>query len=219
MKGEILMKRILVLCLLTLLALTACGAPSESSSSPSNPYDALLFPSSLSFGMPAVEVEEVLDSPIAHNEKEFDSMWGDSSYDSDVIGGFDEIPLDNYCAICGVTYDFDDPMEQEFEDERTLRSISFCVRDTIYFDQRTEEKHGDIIATYETVYDLLVEHYGEPAYTGDRVLGNQSIRWNLPDQQLGVELNLLSETDFSGQGEFEVVYHSTDGLREDWYLL
>lgn len=103
MKGEILMKRILVLCLLTLLALTACGAPSESSSSPSNPYDALLFPSSLSFGMPAVEVEEVLDSPIAHNEKEFDSMWGDSSYDSDVIGGFDEIPLDNYCAICGVT--------------------------------------------------------------------------------------------------------------------
>ena len=168
--------------------------------------------------MSAAEVEEVLDSPIAHDEKEFDSLYGDSSYDSDVIGGFDEIPLDNYCAVCGVTYDFDNPMENEFEDERTLRSISFFVRDTVYFDQRTKEKHGDIIATYETVYDLLVEHYGEPVYTGDRVLGNQNIRWNLPDQQLGVELNLLSETDFSGQGEFEVVYRSTDGLREDWYL-
>lgn len=212
------MKRTLAFCLLTLLTLTACGAPSASSSLPSNPYEILLCPSSLSFGMSAAEVEEVLDSPIVHDEKEFDSLYGDSSYDSDVIGGFDEIPLDNYCAVCGVTYDFDNPMENEFEDERTLRSISFFVRDTIYFDQRTKEKHGDIIATYETVYDLLVEHYGEPVYTGDRVLGNQNIRWNLPDQQLGVELNLLSETDFSGQGEFEVVYRSTDGLREDWYL-
>lgn len=212
------MKRTLAFCLLTLLALTACGAPSASSSLPSNPYEILLCPSSLSFGMSVAEVEEVLDSPIAHDEKEFDSLYGDSSYDSDVIGGFDEIPLDNYCAVCGVTYDFDNPMENEFEDERTLRSISFFVRDTIFFDQRTKEKHGDIIATYETVYDLLVEHYGEPVYTGDRVLGNQNIRWNLPDQQLGVELNLLSETDFSGQGEFEVVYRSTDGLREDWYL-
>lgn len=213
------MKRILALPLLCLLALSACGAPAGSDSAPANPYESLLCPAEPSFGMPAAEVADLLGCMIAGDEKEFDSLHGDSSYDGEYFGGFDEIPLENFCAICGVTYTFDDPMEKEFEDERTLRSISFSVRDTIYFDFRTEEKHGDILATYETVYDLLVEHYGEPAYTGERVLGNQSIRWNLPDQQIGVELNLLSETDFSRQGEFEVVYRSTDGLREDWYLL
>lgn len=213
------MKRILALCLLTLLALTACGAPSESSSTPANPYEALLCPASPSFGMSAQEVENRLGCTIAGDEKEFDSLNGDSSYDSEYYGGFDEIALDNNCSICGVTYAFDDPMEQEFEDERTLKSISFAVRDKVPYDLRTEEKHGDIIATYETTYDFLVEHYGDPVYTGERVLGNQTIKWDLPDQQLGIELNLLSETNYREQGEFEVVYLSTDGLREDWYLV
>ena len=160
----------------------------------------------------------LLDSTIAGDEKEFDSLNGDSSYDGEYYGGFDEIALDNNCSICGVTYAFDNPMEQEFEDERTLRRISFAVRDKIPYNLRTEEKHGDIVAAYETVYDFLVEHYGTPVYTGDRVLGLQTIKWDIPEQNLGVELNLLGETDYREQGSFEVVYFSTDGYREDWYL-
>ena len=218
MKGELLMKRLLAFCFSTLLFLAACGAPPESSPAPANPYEALLCPASPSFGMSAKEVEDLLDSTIAGDEKEFDSLNGDSSYDGEYYGGFDEIALDNNCSICGVTYAFDNPMEQEFEDERTLRRISFAVRDKIPYNLRTEEKHGDIVAAYETVYDFLVEHYGTPVYTGDRVLGLQTIKWDIPEQNLGGELNLLGETDYREQGSFEVVYFSTDGYREDWYL-
>ena len=216
------MKRILALLLLCFLALSGCGVPAESDSVSeklANPYEYLLCPEEPSFGMSAVEVEDILRTTIAADEKKYDSLNGDSSYDNDYFGGFDEIPLDNYCAICGVTYTFDNPREKEFEDERTLDSISFLVRDTIPFDLRTKEKHGDIIATYETVYDFLVEHYGEPAYTSDRGFKIQIIRWNLPDQQLGIVLTLLGETDPTERGEFEVKYRSTEGLREDWYLL
>lgn len=214
------MKRIsiIVLCCFTLIFLYACSASSSDTSSIEKPYESILFPSDLSFGMSASQVESILDRQIAGDEKDLNSNYGDSSYDSEYLGGFDEIDFGYYCSFCGVSYRFDNPREEEFEDERTLNRITFLVEDTIPYSARTKEKHGDIVALFEDLQLFLEGTYGEPVYSNESTLGLRWVRWNIPEKNLGIELNLLSETKSGEQGSLEVVYLSTNDLVSDWYL-
>ena len=113
---------IMLVGLLVLFSLIACSP----STTDTNPYSTLQFPSELRFGMSAEEVANTLSIEIAGDEKVLDNLYGDASYDSEYIGGYDKLPLNNNCAVCSVIYKFDNPRIEEFKDQRTLNQVS-CV--------------------------------------------------------------------------------------------
>lgn len=208
-----------MLFLTLLFGLTACSEPS-SSAAPENPYENLVVPENINFGMSADEVSKIINREIGGDEKKLDSSFGDSSYDSEYSGGMDEVLLNNYCALCAIKYGFDNPNQEEFEDERTLRRITFEVRDTIPYKLRTKERHGDIKAECENIKNFLVEKFGEPIYE-TTILGDEKwYRWDVPDQKIGVELKLEeAKTDSLNHGYLTLEYFSTEGYRADWYNL
>lgn len=211
------MKKALVITLvglLSLFSLVACNPPAMDS----NPYSTLQFPSELRFGMSAEEAANTLSIEIAGDEKVLDCLYGDASYDSEYLGGYDKLPLNNNCAVCSVTYKFDNPRTEEIQDQRTLNQIIFEVRDTIPHKMRTADSHGDILAEYEAVKSYFEVLYGEPVYSHKGELGGIVNKWNLPEKSMGIVLQLLSETTSQQQGSFAVQYLYTEGLVENWYL-
>lgn len=214
------MKKLLTLLLMVslLMMLCSCAVASEPEKSV-DPYQYLSLPEGVEFGMGANSLGELLGVTIEYDEYTFDSLYGDESVVSKGFSGFTKIPLGNYCAICGVTYSFDNPREQEFEDERSLQSVTFVVRDTISHSMRTAEKHGDIQAEYETVRELFTDQYGEPIHTWQTGLGSECCYWDMPDSEQGIVLYLeTSKTTSSSVGCFTLKFQSTAGLRSDWYL-
>lgn len=216
------MKKIaaMVFCLSLAVFLIGCAAPPEGYSAirPDNPYESLLLPEEVKFGMSADEVSKMLNREIGGNEKTLASYYGDPSYDNEYFGGMNRVDLNNYCALSAVTYGFDNPYQQEFEDERTLRRIVFEIRDTIPYDLRTKERHGDIKAECESVKAFLIENFDVPIYEATLFGGKECYKWDIPDQKLGIELRLEEpKTDASHNGRFTLEYFSTDGYRTDWY--
>ena len=205
---------IMLVGLLVLFSLIACSL----STTDTNPYSTLQFPSELRFGMSAEEVANTLSIEIAGDEKVLDNLYGDASYDSEYIGGYDKLPLNNNCAVCSVIYKFDNPRIEEFKDQRTLNQVIFEVRDTIPYKLRTAEKHGDILSEYEAVKDYFEVLYGEPIDSYNSELGEIVNKWNLSEESMGIVLRLMGETTSQQQGSFEVQYLYTKGLVEDWYL-
>ena len=209
---------VLLLTLLLIISLFSCAAP-DNSNEVEDPYQKLLFPSELQFGMTAETIENQFDITISGDEFSFDSLWGDESKKNEVFSGFTEISLGHYCAICAVTYSFENPREKEFEDERTLKSLTFEIRDTIPYSLRTEEKHGDIQAEYEEVRAFISDNYGDPIYTYQRLNGLEACYWDIPESEMGIVLSPENAaTTSSDRGSFTLCYKSTVGLYDDWYL-
>lgn len=206
------MKKYLLALLLAAVFLTACGQTASSSAPQKDPYEWLLFPKELEFGMTYNDTVEELNRV---------GLFSDKSSNILIYPAMDleseNMELGHYCRISCLEYSFDDPHTQEFEDERTLRELKISVSDRIKHDRRTKEKHGDSKAEYQVVVDYLISVYGEPIRDTEYGLEHRSTYWDLKEEQMGIEMRLDGVSSAWEDGKFFIRYFSTVDYYDDWY--
>ncbi len=216
--------RVLPLLLAVLLLFSACAQPASSSSSeaePVDPYEYLLLPEGVKIGTSFAEAKELIKYT-----DEYEAEDGAIAYLtyypwSSRTTGSERLKLGHYCEIFSIEYRFEAPKPwDEFENVSLLKEVNIVIHDTIKKQDRTKEKHGDIAAEFEVAEQFLIEHYGEPVKTDDRMgklgYGYRSV-WDIKEENMGIEMRVTEITSGDVHGEITLHYFSTEGYVDNWY--
>lgn len=188
------MKKLLPV-VLALLLLVGCGAKEDTS----DPYDAILIPPGVEFGMNSHEVGELI------------------GYEVIPESGMDEIiqypskDLKHHCTVFSVQYTFRSDEYIEFEDTGKLEHLWIEIEDFIPYENRRKDFHGDIEAEYEDIKAYLIDIYGEPTRaeeTFDFPKGSREVGWNT-DQGFRITLSLKDLTTAISRGRIVLWYAVT----------
>lgn len=214
--------RVLPLLLAVLLLFSACAQPAPSSSSeivPVDPYEYLLLPEGVKMGTPFEDARESIEftSEVVTPNNAYAllrNIFGPNLDNPDR----EDVALGHYCYLAEAEYNFEakKPID-EFENIAYLKDASFRVVDRISYENRTKEKHGDIVAEFEVIEQFLIEHYGEPVKTDKTWERTYRSYWDIEEENMGIDLRIKEITGDGCYGELTLRYFSTEGYVDNWY--
>lgn len=171
-------------------------------------YQSLLIPENVSFGDNSDDVEKALG-------EEPDSPKGEGRLELSYFPG-EELTSPHY--LFKVNFSFYEDGKEEFKNNTRLAYVKYDIKDRIRYDERTEDKHGDIGEEYETIKSFLSEKYGE-SFLNKEDGGGYEKRcfWENDDSTIGITLTLVHTTSRNHDGEINLKYSDITRLKSPWY--